>query len=180
MEFLNFLLLGAIGFGSFMVICFRNPLYSVLSLILVFLLSAILLFSLEAEFLGLSFVLIYVGAIAILFLFIVVMLDIKVGIAPIDLGIFNTFLFLIFFTILLEILISFSGLDLDYNLTSRTDYTWLNWFFEINHFSNAQMFGQILYTYYFFFFLIGGFILFIALIGSLMLVVTLNKSYKIN
>jgi NADH-ubiquinone oxidoreductase chain 6 len=71
-------------------------------------------------------------------------------------------------------------LDFNYTLMNTTNYNWINWFSEINHLSNTQMLGQILYTYYYLFFLIAGFILFIALVGSLMLTVTLNKSYKIN
>jgi NADH-quinone oxidoreductase subunit J len=160
-----------------MVIVSRNPLYSVLSLVSVFLLSSVLVFSLEAEFLALSFVLIYVGAIAILFLFIVIMLDIKVRNTSTHLVGINAFIFLIFFSALLEFVIT---LDFNYTLMNTTNYNWINWFSEINHLSNTQMLGQILYTYYYLFFLIAGFILFIALVGSLMLTVTLNKSYKIN
>jgi len=66
-------------FCSFGVISSRNPIHSILFLVCVFLLSSILLFCLEVEFLGLSFVLIYVGAIAILFLFVVMMLDLKIN-----------------------------------------------------------------------------------------------------
>jgi len=62
--------------AAFFVISSKSPIHSVLSLISVFLLSAVILIFLEAEFLALSFVVIYVGAIAILFLFIVMMLDI--------------------------------------------------------------------------------------------------------
>jgi len=160
-----------------MVIGSRNPLYSVLSLVSVFLLSSVLVFCLEAEFLGLSFVLIYVGAIAILFLFIVIMLDIKVRHASTHFAGINAFIFLIFFSAFLEFVIT---LDFNYTLMSATNYNWTNWFFEINHLSNTQMLGQILYTYYYLFFLIAGFILFVALVGSLMLTVTLNKGYKIN
>jgi NADH-quinone oxidoreductase subunit J len=160
-----------------MVIGSRNPLYSVLSLVSVFLSSSVLVFSLEAEFLALSFVLIYVGAIAILFLFIVIMLDIKVRNTSTHLVGINAFIFLIFFSALLEFVIT---LDFNYTLMNTTNYNWINWFSEINHLSNTQMLGQILYTYYYLFFLIAGFILFIALVGSLMLTVTLNKSYKIN
>jgi len=160
-----------------MVIGSKNPLYSVLSLVSVFLLSSVLVFSLEAEFLALSFVLIYVGAIAILFLFIVIMLDIKVRNTSTHLVGINAFIFLIFFSALLEFVIT---LDFNYTLMNTTNYNWINWFSEINHLPNTQMLGQILYTYYYLFFLIAGFILFIALVGSLMLTVTLNKSYKIN
>jgi NADH-quinone oxidoreductase subunit J len=60
-----------------MVIISKNPLHSVLFLVTSFLSSSILLFLFENEFLALFFLIIYLGAIAILFLFVVMMLDIK-------------------------------------------------------------------------------------------------------
>ena len=60
-----------------MVIISRNPLHSVLFLVTSFLSSSILLFLFENEFLALFFLIIYLGAVAILFLFVVMMLDIK-------------------------------------------------------------------------------------------------------
>jgi len=100
---------------SFFVISSRNPVHSVLSLISVFLLSAVLLLCLEVEFLALSFVIVYVGAIAILFLFIVLMLDIKIGDNSFDflkygpLSYFVSFIFLLEFTKPLTYLTFFSS-----------------------------------------------------------------------
>jgi len=59
-----------------MVIISKNPLHSVLFLVTSFLASSLLLFLFENEFLALFFLIIYLGAIAILFLFVVMMLDI--------------------------------------------------------------------------------------------------------
>lgn len=64
--------------SAILVISAQNPVHSVFFLVLVFLTSAFLLFFLEIEFLSLLFVLVYVGAIAVLFLFVVMMLDIKI------------------------------------------------------------------------------------------------------
>ena len=61
-----------------MVISIKNPVHSVLFLILSFISSAGLLFLLEIEFISLIFIVVYVGAIAVLFLFVVMMLDIKI------------------------------------------------------------------------------------------------------
>jgi NADH-quinone oxidoreductase subunit J len=180
MAFFEYLFLSLLGFCSFMVICSRNPLHSILSLISVFLLSSILVFCLEAEFLALSFILVYVGAIAILFLFVIIMSDIKISDSSFDLLDYSAFGYFFLFAIIVEILVSLPGLNVDSDLVSSTDYSWINWYFEINHLSNAQTLGQILYTDYFVFFLSAGFILFIALIGSLTLTVTLNKSYKLH
>ena len=68
---------GTLIFSSVMVISAQNAIYSVLFLVLSFLAAASFLFLLKCEFLSLIFILIYVGAIAILFLFVVMMLNIK-------------------------------------------------------------------------------------------------------
>ena len=64
-------------FNSFMVTYSQHPVFSLLFLISSFILSAFILFTLECEFLALIFITIYVGAIAILFLFSIMMLDTK-------------------------------------------------------------------------------------------------------
>jgi len=163
-------------FCSFGVISSRNPIHSILFLVCVFLLSSILLFCLEVEFLGLSFVLIYVGAIAILFLFVVMMLDLKIN----D-KLFNRFrydlvtYFLIFF-FFLELALPFSSLNIYSQNLYCSNFDWINWSSQIETFSNIQAIGQVLYSYYFIFFLLAGFILFVSIIGSLMLTLTLNKA----
>lgn len=64
---------------SFMVILTKNPVYSIFFLILSFFNVTSLLFTLQVEFLPISFIVIYVGAIAVLFLFVVMMLNIKLA-----------------------------------------------------------------------------------------------------
>jgi NADH-quinone oxidoreductase subunit J len=88
-------------FSAILVISAQNPVHSVFFLVLVFLTSAFLLFLLEIEFVSLLFVLVYVGAIAVLFLFVVMMLDIKVTKQEKDFMIYlpmGSFLGLIFFS----------------------------------------------------------------------------------
>ena len=63
-------------FSGFMVISSRNPVHSVLFLILAFINSAALFLLLGAEFLAMILIIVYVGAVAVLFLFVVMMLDI--------------------------------------------------------------------------------------------------------
>src|ERR1700732_3390275 len=70
--FAAILLLAALG-----VIVARNPVYSALGLVLSFVTSAAIWLLLEAEFLAIVLVLVYVGAVMVLFLFVVMMLDIK-------------------------------------------------------------------------------------------------------
>jgi NADH-quinone oxidoreductase subunit J len=63
--------------SSLMIILSQNSIYSVLFLVLSFVSSSSILFLLECEYISLIFIIIYVGAIAVLFLFVVMMLDIK-------------------------------------------------------------------------------------------------------
>ena len=64
--------------SSLFVLISQNPVHSVLFLILAFCNASGILFLFNAEFLGLVFIIIYVGAIAILFLFVVMMLNVKI------------------------------------------------------------------------------------------------------
>ena len=180
--------------SSFFVISSRNPVHSVMFLVVVFLSAAGLLFCLEVEFLALSFIIVYVGAIAILFLFVVMMLDIKIG--DNSLGSFNYGMLGLFFSLLFSIgiiLPLFEGVSVYpypetglfdnmisfLNITNQsTGYSYISWFNQIDFITNLESIGQILYTYYFVFFLMAGFILFVSMTGALMLTLTLKKSVK--
>lgn len=100
MTFFIFILLFCLIIVSFFVISSKNPIHSVLSLILAFLFAALLLFCLEAEFLAFMFLIIYIGAIAIFFLFIVMMFDLKTRNSIFDIdyfGVLDYFLIYMFF-----------------------------------------------------------------------------------
>jgi hypothetical protein len=75
----------------------------------------------------------------------------------------------------LEITLPFFDLNETTSFGLYNYYFWINWCAEMHYLSNIQTIGQVLYTYYFLFFLMSGLILFVAAIGSLMLTVTLNK-----
>ena len=80
MSEILFYFFGAITLVSaIMVISSRNPVHSVLFLIVAFCASAGLLILIEAEFMAMIFIVVYVGAIAVLFLFVVMMLNIKIS-----------------------------------------------------------------------------------------------------
>jgi len=177
--FCIFLFLLALLFFCFSVVSSRNPVHSVLSLVCVFLLSSGLLICLEVEFLALSFVIVYVGAIAIFFLFVVMMLDIKVVDGSFDSLQQSLFAYLtcsfFFFLMISPFLPSISSV-----VEPTTFFFPIDWFSEISSFSNLISLGLVLYTYYFIFFLIAGFILLIAVFGVLMLLLSLNKNYSAN
>ena len=165
--------------SAFFVISSRNPVHSVMFLVLVFLFSAGILFCLEVEFLALSFIIVYVGAIAVLFLFVVMMLDIKIGDNTLGYLNYGPIAYFITFLFLLEITIPLiKGVTAFPYASSGTEYTYINWFNQIDFITNLESMGQLLYTYYFVFFLMSGFILFVAMLGAIILTLSLKKSVK--
>ena len=161
--FLNIILL----FSALFVWLSENPVHSVLFLVISFLSSASICFCFGADFLGLVFVIIYVGAIAVLFLFVVMMLDIKL--TKIN---FKTIIYFILFFFLLFI-----------NLYILNSLVFINFDFLNFTFINFDSLGiefylaQTLYNYFLLGFLISGIILLVAMLGSILL--TLNFSVHI-
>jgi len=167
---LHFFLLLIFCFCGFFVFLSANPMHSVLFLILTFCCSACILFLFTVDFLGLVFIIIYVGAVAILFLFVVMMIDVKKSLLDstpfsplfICLGIF--FLAQIFF--FLSRGFSFGEIK--------------KFYFEKNldNLNNIDSLGQILYNYFLSCFLIAGIILLVALVGAIILTLHFNSSRK--
>lgn len=144
----------------------QNPVYSVLFLVLTFLSSASICFYFGADFLGILFVIIYVGAIAVLFLFIVMMLDIKIERSNMQhIFIFCGILLISFFQLYFFIINTFID-----------KYFYIFPLDIFDTFSIEFYIGQILYNYYVIGFLISGIILLISMVGAIVL--TLNFTNK--
>nr|QYB23169.1 NADH dehydrogenase subunit 6 [Nitzschia traheaformis] len=159
-----------IGSAS-MVIISKNPLHSVLFLVLSFLSASMLLFLFENEFLALFFLIIYLGAIAILFLFVVMMLDIKYRELQTSRQYFPIGI-LIGFSVLFEVYGAFSKIfsnNTDFNSVDHNTY--VNWYNNLDVLPDIYVFGQIFYTHYVLQILIAGLILYIAVIGVAFLTV---------
>jgi NADH-quinone oxidoreductase subunit J len=164
LQAIAFYLFSAVMLASaFMVIASRNPVHSVLFLILVFFNAAGLFVLLGAEFLAMILVVVYVGAVAVLFLFVVMMLDIdftelKSGaqqyiLVGAGVGI----------VLLLELIGSVSLWT--FSVASPG---------ELAHrappgVSNTVALGRILYTDYIYYFQIAGLVLLVAMIGAIVL-----------
>lgn len=165
MIILTYFMCALLLFSASMVIISRNPLHSVLFLVTSFLSSSILLFLFENEFLALFFLIIYLGAIAILFLFVVMMLDIKYR----DLQTSKLYLpigALIGFTLLVEVYGAFSKVfTKNTNMSSYEHNSYLNWYDSLDSLADVYVFGQIFYTHYVLQILIAGLILYLAVIG---------------
>ena len=145
--------------SAIMVISARNPVHSVLFLILVFVNASALLLLIEAEFIAIIFIVVYVGAIAVLFLFVVMMLDIKITESSRDFYKYLPFGSIIGFVFFVEIFLVVSG-ELPAPATGYAlDNQYVDWKSQIDPITNIEALGQILYTYYFIYFLIAGLIL---------------------
>lgn len=160
--------------SAFLVIVQKNALYSVLSLVSSFLSASILIFLLENEFLALFFLIIYLGAIAILFLFVVMMLNIKYRELKINRVYFPVGLF-IGVTLFTEIWFAFSRI---FGCTPQLFYSnyYLNWYDTIESMVDISVVGQLFYTHYVLQILIAGLILYVAVIGVTFL--TIKSAYK--
>jgi NADH-quinone oxidoreductase subunit J len=151
--------------SAVMVIVSRNPVHSVLFLILAFVNAAGLFVLMGAEFLGLALIFIYVGAVATMFLFVVMMLD--VDFAELRQGFLNYLPFgaLVGIVLLAELLVVVGawviGPDVPKAIVSPIP--------PANEISNTQALGLVLYTRYVYFFQTAGIILLVAMVGSIVL-----------
>jgi NADH-quinone oxidoreductase subunit J len=151
--------------SAFMVIVARNPVHSVLFLILAFFNAAGLFVLLGAEFLAMILVVVYVGAVAVLFLFVVMMLDIDF--AELKRG-------------AMQYIVPGAGVGLVL-LFEAAVVVGVNWKIPAGALphaapgglTNTEAFGQVLYTDYVYYFQIAGLVLLVAMIGAIVL--TLRK-----
>lgn len=180
-NFLFFIFFGISIISALSIIIVKNSIYSVFFLVLNFLTAAGLLFLLECEFLALLFLIIYVGAIAVLFLFVIMMLDLKIVeenkdfLKYIPIGSLIGGLFFIEIMIVIGSFFrpkSYSTGKLGQEFTN----IYINWYSKIDFFTDINVLGQVLYTYYIVQFILAGFILLLALIGTVAL--TSNNNYQ--
>jgi NADH-quinone oxidoreductase subunit J len=166
---------GVLVFSAIMVIVASHSVFSLLFLVLSFLTSAFLLFMLECEFLALIFIVVYVGAIAVLFLFAVMMLDAKLQNLVRNLFRYLPVGFLFALGFLLPVLYQLSTkAQTTLALSNQTSY--LNWYDFLDSTSDVEVYGQVLYSYFVLQFLVVGLILLVVLIG----VVYLTNTYTSN
>ena len=164
--------------NGFLIFISKNPVHSVLFLILCFCNASILLLFFDVEFLGLLFIMIYVGAVAVLFLFVIMMINtktIKENIISLKLCTIITFLSFISFLTLKDFIdYSFFNYENTNVILNNFDFN----FHLLDNMPNIQIIGQILFNYYYIALLISGFVLLIALIGSISLTLHFKKILK--
>ena len=158
-------------FTCFKVITSSNPVLSAINLVFSFFLSAVLWLLLGAEFLSIILILVYVGAVMVLFLFVVMMLDINIAkktaayikYLPLGIAVFIAFnvLIIYFFINTFE--------NIDYNAVKNI---------EIISDSNTENLGYLLFTKYIIEFEIAGLILLLGILSAIVLTYRKNPKNK--
>jgi len=163
--------------SSFLVIKLTNPIHSVLFLILVFINVCFFLLFLEVEFLAMVFLIIYVGAISVLFLFVIMMLNIKKVQTEkniiYQIPIFLFFCFFVFWGLVIIEKYNFIFLESTVFLATFTD-----WNYKVSIYTNLNVLGQIIYNYYFHLFILASIVLFVSMIGVIILTLKYGQNVK--
>lgn len=157
----------------FLTISVNNAVYAILFLILAFFSTMCILFLLNIDYLALMFILIYVGAITILFLFVVMMLKIKLNEK-------NSTKFISFINIIVGCLLIYnliSNIDI-FNIFLTNDLLYTNWFSKLYYVDNIKMLGQVIFTNYYFYFILSGFVLLVGMISAILLSKDSNKTIR--
>jgi NADH-quinone oxidoreductase subunit J len=158
--------------SAVMVIVSRNPVHSVLFLILAFVNASGLFVLMGAEFLGMVLIFVYVGAVATLFLFVIMMLDVDftelrsgfLEYLPIGLVIGGIFL--------CELLLVSGGWVINAGVARSITAA------IPNNVSNTEALGLVLYTRYIYYFEIAGMVLLVAMIGAIVLTLRHKANVK--
>ncbi len=156
-----------------MVIAARNPVHAVLFLILAFFNVAGLFLLLGAEFLAVILLIVYVGAVAVLFLFVVMMLD--VDFAELKSG-FLSYLpvgLMIGGVLLLEIIMATSAWVLNPAISKLEKNKVID-----ESITNTEAFGRVLYTDHLYYFEAAGILLLVAMVGAIVLTLRTREGVK--
>jgi NADH-quinone oxidoreductase subunit J len=149
--------------SAFMVIAGRNPVHSVLWLILTFVNAAGLFLLIGAEFLAMLLVVVYVGAVAVLFLFVVMMLDVDFAelregfLQYLPVGALVGLVFLVELVLVVGSWVAGTSLAITQPIPNASQVT------------NTEAIGRVLYTTYVHYFQLAGVVLLVAMIGAIVL-----------
>jgi NADH-quinone oxidoreductase subunit J len=158
--------------SAVMVIVSRNPVHSVLYLILAFVNASGLFVLMGAEFLAMILIVVYVGAVAVLFLFVIMMLDVDftelregfLEYMPIGLVIGGVFLFELLLTVGFWVINPGTGKQITAAIPANV--------------SNTEALGLVLYTKYIHYFQLAGVVLLVAMIGAIVLTLRHKANVK--
>ncbi len=170
-DFLFYFFSGVLVLSALGVITLRNPVYAALLLVLAFFTSAGIWLLLEAEFLAITLVLVYVGAVMVLFLFVVMMLDINLE--RLREGFWKWFPFGALLSLVLAIEMGMVLMGKQFNLDNMpvpqshgADY------------SNTKELGRLIYTEYVYAFELAAVILLVAMVAAIALTLRYRTDKK--
>jgi len=159
--------------GALFTVTARNPVHSVLWLILAFLSAAGLFVILGAEFVAMLLVIVYVGAVAVLFLFVVMMLDVDFAALKAEMARYMPLALLIGVVILMQLGLAFgvwqtAGAEVAPNVMAL----------PVPEVHNTRALGQVIYDDYILLFQLSGLILLVAMIGAIVLTLRHRSDVK--
>jgi len=158
--------------GGLMTVISRNPVHSVLWLILSFISAAGLFVLLGAEFVAMLLIIVYVGAVAVLFLFVVMMLDVDFAELKAEMAKYMPLALLIGVILLMQFGLAFGNWQMaDGALDARAAVT-------PDGVQNTAALGMLLYDTYFILFQLSGLILLVAMIGAIVLTLRHREGVK--
>lgn len=156
-------------FSALRVVSAKNPVHAVLFLIMAFFTSAALWLLLQAEFLSIVLVLVYVGAVMVLFLFVVMMLDINFEEIRNEFAKYLPVGIVVGVVIMAEIVL----------VIMRTSFIDVKIISETSHgggYSNIKELGRLLYTEYLFAFELAALVLLVAIVAAIVLTMRKNTN----
>ena len=175
MSIIAFYIISSITILSCLSVVFSsNPVHSVLFLIFTFFNVSILFLLSNAEFLAMTLIIVYVGAVAVLFLFVVMMLNINEVLIKEGFLKYFPFGFILITIFLLELFFVIKDVTLKNPSSSKMNISEL-----LNKGNtNTESIGMFLYTDFFIVFQISGFLLLVAMIGAIVLAKNENLNIK--
>ena len=162
-------------FSALMVITSRNTVHSVFFLILDFISVGCLFIMIGAEFLGMILLIVYVGAVAVLFLFVVMMLNVSEQKQSWFIGQKSTHIpsgLIVSLLIFLELLVVIGGWKYKDNIMSSSSLI------ISDKISNTHQIGNVMYTDFILYFQVSGIILLLAMIGAIILTYQKREGVK--
>jgi NADH-quinone oxidoreductase subunit J len=164
-DFTFYLFALSVVAGGLLTVTARNPVHSVLWLILAFLSSAGLFVMLGAEFVAMLLIIVYVGAVAVLFLFVVMMLDVDFAQLKAEMAKYIPLAGLIGVVLLMQLTLAYGSWQFSEGIDTRLG----NPTPPVDQMHNTQALGMLLYDRYFLAFQLSGLILLVAMIGAIVL-----------
>ena len=149
-------------FAAFKVITSRNPVHSALYLVLCFFQASAIWMLLQAEFLSITLILVYVGAVMVLFLFVVMMLDVDFAELKAEMAKYLPLGLVIAVIVLMQLMFAFGVWDYSAGYEGRLAA-------EFGAGTNTGELGAILYDDYILIFQLAGLVLLVAMIGAIVL-----------